>query len=412
MPNLPFFIASRIARNEQKSFSRFIIRLSIAATVISVAVMIVTLSFVNGFQETVSNKVFSFWGHVRIQYRQPMKTSIAEEVPIQRNDTVAQHVAAMPQVQSVHPFATKYAILKTPTEMEGLLLKGFENSMGFSNLSAFLQRGRWVQFNDSSYAREIAISEYTANQLQLKLNDRVLIYFVRPDGTLRPDRLTIVGIYKTGIEEYDKTFALADIKLIRRLNGWKEDEIGGYEVFLKDYTGMDDMSYAIYEQPDFPQYWETQTVREIYPNIFDWLGIISNNGHVLITIMIIIAAINFITCLIILVLERVRMIGVLKALGATDWMVQKIFLQHSVLITVSGIVLGVSIAMLLLWLQQKTGFVHLDETAYYMQTAVVKWDWSQILLIAAGTLLTSVLVLLVPSLLVKRIQPIQAMRFS
>lgn len=410
--NVPFFIARRIALNEQQSFSRFIIRLSIAATVISVVVMIVTLSFVAGFQETVSNKVFSFWGHVRIQYRQPMKASIAEEVPIEENDTLARAVAAMPAVRSIQPFATKYAILKTTTEMEGLLLKGFESNAGFSNLTPFLKQGRWVAFNDSTYAREIVVSEYTANQLQLKLNDNVLIYFVRPNGTLRPDKLTIVGIYKTGIEEYDKTFALSDLKLIRRLNGWQETEIGGYEVFLKDYSKMDNMSYAIYDQAHFPDFWETKTVREIYPNIFDWLGIIANNGRVLITIMVIIAAINFITCLIILVLERVRMIGTLKALGATNWTVQKIFLQHSVFITVSGIVLGLLIALGLLWLQQKTGFVRLDEDAYYMQTAVVKIDAKQIVFVAAGTLLISILVLLIPSFLVKKIQPIQAMRFS
>jgi lipoprotein-releasing system permease protein len=410
--NLPFFIAQRIARNEQKSFSRFIIRLSIAATVISVAVMVITLSFVNGFQETVSNKVFSFWGHIRVQYRQPQKTAISEEEPIAKNDTLLRRVQSLPQVRSIHPFATKYAILKTPVEMEGVLLKGFENSQGLSNLEPFLKRGRWVQFNDSTYTREIVVSEYTANQLQLKLEDKVLIYFVRPDGSLRPDKLTITGIYKTGIEEYDKTFALADIKLIRRLNNWQEDGIGGYEIFLKDYNQMDDVSYAIYEQAYFPEFWETKTVREIYPNIFDWLGIISNNGHVLITIMVIIAAINFITCLIILVLERVRMIGTLKALGATDWTVQKIFLQHSFLITISGIVLGLLIALGLLWIQQKTGFVHLDEDAYYMQTAVVKIDWQQIAMVAAGTLLVSVMVLLIPSFLVKKIQPIKAMRFS
>jgi lipoprotein-releasing system permease protein len=410
--NLPFFIAQRIARNEQKSFSRFIIRLSIAATVISVAVMVVTLSFVNGFQETVSNKVFSFWGHIRVQYRQPQKTAISEEEPIAKNDTLLRRVQALPQVRSIHPFATKYAILKTPVEMEGVLLKGFENSQGLSNLEPFLKRGRWVQFNDSTYTREIVVSEYTANQLQLKLDDKVLIYFVRPDGSLRPDKLTITGIYKTGIEEYDKTFALADIKLIRRLNNWQEDDIGGYEIFLKDYNQMDDVSYAIYEQAYFPEFWETKTVREIYPNIFDWLGKLMAAIITMITIMVIIAAINFITCLIILVLERVRMIGTLKALGATDWTVQKIFLQHSLLITVSGIVLGLLIALGLLWIQQKTGFVHLDEDAYYMQTAVVKIDWQQIAMVAAGTLLVSVLVLLIPSFLVKKIQPIKAMRFS
>jgi lipoprotein-releasing system permease protein len=317
-----------------------------------------------------------------------------------------------PDVQSVNAFATKYAILKTPDEMEGVLLKAFDDSSGFNALKGFLKSGRWVNFNDSSYAREIVVSEYTTKQLQLKLNDRVLIYFVRPDGSLRPDKLTIVGIYKTGIEEYDKTFALGDLKLLRRLNEWKDNEIGGYEVFLKDYKKMDAVSNDIYEGIKFPALWETKTVKEIYPNIFDWLGIISNNGNVLISIMMIIAAINFITCLIILVLERVRMIGTLKALGATDWMVQKIFLFHSVFITITGIVLGVAIALGLLYLQQKTGFVHLDEEAYYMDTATVKIDYTQVMMVIGGTLLLSILILLIPSFIVKKIQPIKAMRFS
>lgn len=374
--------------------------------------MIVTLSFVNGFEETVSNKVFSFWGHVRLQYRQPMKAAIAEEIPIEKNDSLAKSIQQLPQVKAIHPFATKYAILKTPDEMEGVLLKGFEEGESFSQLQPFLDSGRWVNFNDSSYAREIVVSSHTAKQLGLKLNDRVLIYFVRPDGKLRPDRLTIVGIYKTSIEEYDKTFAIGDIKLIRRLNEWGETDIGGYEVFLHDYEKMDGVSEDIYNATSFPPLWETKTVKEIYPNIFDWLGIINNNGYVLITIMIIIAAINFITCLIILVLERVRMIGTLKALGASDWTVQKIFLHHTVLITLSGIVIGVALALGLLWLQQTTGFVRLQEEAYYMETAVVKINWWQVAMVVGGTFLLSVLVLLIPSLIVKKIHPIKAIKFN
>ncbi|HVK97105.1 MAG TPA: ABC transporter permease, partial [Flavisolibacter sp.] len=206
--NISSFIARRIAFNQQKSFSRFIIRLSIIATVISVAVMIITLSFVNGFQETVSQKVFSFWGHMRVGYRQPVKTSIAEEEPILRNDSLVRNIEQLPEVESIHSFATKYAILKTADEMEGVLVKGLDTSYNFSHLDPFLQEGRWIQFNDSTYSREIVVSTSTAKSLQLKLNDRLLIYFVRPDGSLRPDRLTIVGIYKTSIEEYDKTFAI------------------------------------------------------------------------------------------------------------------------------------------------------------------------------------------------------------
>ena len=373
--------------------------------------MIVTLSFVNGFQETVSQKVFSFWGHLRIQYRQPMKANIAEELPVEKNDSLVQAVKLMPQVKSIHPFATKYAILKTTDEMEGVLLKGLDNTYDFKNLSGFLKQGRWVQFPDSSYSREIAISSYTASQLKLKVNDRILIYFVRPDGSMRPDKLTIVGIYKTGIEEYDKTFAIGDIRLIQRLNSWEDFEIGGYELFLHDYERMNEVSDAIYYNDLFPRLWETQTVKEIYPNIFDWLQIQNTNQGILITIMVIIAIINLITCLIILVLERLRMIGILKALGASNWGVQRIFLSHSALITFTGIIIGTLFALGLLYLQIHTGFIRLQEEAYYMDVAAVKIKWWQVAIVCIGTLVVSFLVLLIPSFIVRKIQPVKAIRF-
>ncbi len=410
--NLSSFIAQRIAFNRQQSFSRFIIRLSIAATVISVAVMIITLSFVNGFQETVSQKVFSFSGHVRVQARQPMKANIAEDIPIEASEAVAQSIRDLPQVAAVNPFATKYAILKTTSEMEGVLLKGFGSQSSYTHLQQFLlPGGRMPRLNDNSYSREIVLSEYTARQLQLKLNDRIFIYFVRADGSMRPDRLSVVGIYKTSIEEYDKTFALGDLKLIQRLNGWEPYEIGGYEIFLNDYNQMDAVSNAIYAADLFPQLWETRTVQEILPYIFDWLHIQNTNQVILITIMIIIALINLITCLIILVLERLRMVGILKALGASNWAVQKIFLIHASYITLAGIVLGTLFALGLLWLQMETGFVRLKEEAYYMQTAVVEIKWEQVAAVGICTLLVSVLVLLIPSFLIRSIQPVKAIRF-
>ena len=409
--NISSFIARRIAFNQNKSFSSFIIRLSITATVISVAVMIITLSFVNGFQETVSQKVFSFWGHVRVQYRQPMKANIAEEEPVETNPSLVQTIKGMPQVQSIHPFATKYAILKTADDMEGVLLKGLDTAYNFDHLQPFLKKGRWIQFSDSTYSREIVISDYTANSLKLSVNDKLLIYFVRPDGSMRPDKLTIVGIYKTSIEEYDKTFAIGDLKLIQRLNSWEPFEIGGYEIFLHDYNQMGPVSTAIYNTGDFPTLWETKTVKEIYPNIFDWLQIQNTNQVILITIMVIIAIINLITCLIILVLERLRMIGILKALGASNWTVQKIFLAHSAIITITGIFLGTAVGLGLLYLQMTTGFIKLQEDAYYMSTAIVKIEWWQVFSVAAGTLLISFMVLLIPSLIVNKIQPVKAIQF-
>ena len=406
------FIANRIAFNRQRSFSRFIIRLSIVATIISVAVMIVTLAFTNGFQETVSQKVFSFWGHIRVQYKQPLKSTIAEEEQIQKNDTIARAIQQNPEVVSIHPFATKYAILKTKEEMEGVLMKGLDSTYDFSHLRRFIKQGRWLQFIDTTYSREIIISAYTAEELKLKLNDKIVIYFIRPDGTLRPDKLSVVGIYKTGIEEYDKTYAIGDLKLIQRLNGWKPNEIGGYEIFLKDYHRMEKVSDELYYNIDkFPPSWDTQTIKDLYPNIFDWLNMQDITRNVLIGFMIVVAVVNLITCLIILVLERIRMVGVLKALGATDWTVQKIFLQHSTLITMVGIIIGTALGVGLCWLQQATGFIKLNEEAYYMTEAAVRIIWWQVGLIAAGTLLVCFLVLMVPSWIVRRVRPVKAIQF-
>ena len=335
-------------------------------------VMIVTLAFANGFQETVSQKIFSFWGHIRIQEKQPDKAIITEETPIIKNDSLMAIIAKNPEVQSIYPFATKYAILKTKDEIEGVLLKGFDSTYDFKHLKGFIQAGRPIRFNDSTYSREIMLSSNTADRLMLKVNDKILIYFIRPDGSIRPDKLTITGIYKTGIEEYDKTFAIGDLKLIQRLNDWQKDEIGGYELFLNDYKKIDKVVDEIYNLDKFPLTWNTVSVRNISPNIFDWLNMQDVTRNVLIGFMILVAVINLITCLIILVLERIRMVGILKSLGATDWTVQKIFLRHSAIITITGIVFGLLLALGLLWLQQATGFIRLPEDAYYMDKAAVK----------------------------------------
>lgn len=406
------FIANRIAFNRQRSFSRFIIRLSIAATIISVAVMIITLAFVNGFQEQVSQKVFSFWGHLRIQEKQPYKALIAEEIPIEKNDGLVDAIKQNTDVQSIHPFATKYATLKTREDIEGVLLKGLDSAYDFSHFRPFIKSGRPIRFNDSTYSREIMISAYTASQLKLSVNDRILIYFIRPDGSYRPDRLTVSGIFKTGIEEYDKTFAIGDMKLIQRLNDWSSNQIGGYEIFLKDYSKMDTVATEIYDMDIFPLTWDTRTARDISPNIFDWLYIQNKNRNVLLGLMIIVALINLITCLIILVLERVRMIGVLKALGATNWTVQQIFLRHSLFITLTGIAIGTAFALGFLYLQQSTGFIKLQEDAYYLSEAAVKIVWWQVAAVCAGTLAICFLVLMIPTILVRKVQPVKAIRFS
>jgi len=372
--------------------------------------MIITLCFVNGFQQTVADKVYSFWGHIRVQHFEPDKSMMAEEVPIKRDKRVEKLIESQKEVSKIQAFATKSAVLEFNKNIEGVLLKGIEANYDSGRIKPFITRGRWIHFSDSSYSKEILVSEQIANLLNIQLNDTITVYFVGTDETNTSYRkLRVAGLYKTGIEEYDKVFLLADLKLIARINNWTEDQIGGYEIFIDPIFNKDSVNLQLMD--NLPTEWMSRTVASIYPNIFDWLEIQNMNRNVIFIIMAVVAIINMISCLLILILERTRMIGVFKALGAKDQSIIQIFLYYAAVIALRGIMGGFIIGMGLVLVQQYTGFIRLDESSYYVKTAPVAIIWWQIITVCISTFIVSFLVMLIPALLLKKLNPIKAIKF-
>jgi lipoprotein-releasing system permease protein len=373
--------------------------------------MILTIAFTKGFQHAIAAKMYSFSGHIQVQHFEPERPTITEDMPATNNDSVLFILKSDPDVESVQAFATKDAILKGPESFEGLKLKGVSPGYSFEHLRDFLQSGKWIQFPDSGYSNEINLSAYTAGQLKLKTGDKLFAYFIQPDGSKRVRPMVVAGIFKTGIEYYDRVNALVDIRLIQRLNNWDQNTIGGYEIFIKDYTLADSVSNRIFDK--LPHLWNSRSVNEIYGNIFDWLNLHDTTVVIVIIIMVMVAILNLVTCLIILILERTQMIGLLKSLGSRDGTIRQVFLYHGALITFGGMIIGNLAGLLICWIQQHYGIIKLPEETYFISTAAVRITWLQVCLVNLGTFVICFTVLLLPSFfIIRNLSPVKAITFD
>jgi lipoprotein-releasing system permease protein len=404
---ISWFISRRLAFTANQSFSRLIIRVAITAVALSVAVMIVAVGIVNGFQKEISEKVFGFWGHITIRSLEQGRSY--GEVPISTNQPFYPTLEQLPGVRHIQVFATKAGILKTGKEIEGIVLRGIGKDFDWSYLQHFLVDGKIFVAGDSAAQKNIIISQTTASRLKLKTGDQLLVYFVQQP--MRYRKLTISGIYKTGLDEYDRLYALVDIGLIQKINGWPEDQVGGFEVYINNVKELDRLG-AVINGEYVGQDLQAKTLREINPNLFDWLDLQTMNERVIIILMILIAVINMTTVLLILILERTNMIGVLKSLGGSNWMIRRIFLYHAAYITVFGLLLGNAIGIGLCLVQKYFHIITLPEESYYVSVAPVMLNPPVIVLINLGTLAVCLVTLIIPSYLVSRITPVKAIRFK
>jgi lipoprotein-releasing system permease protein len=311
-------------------------------------------------------------------------------------------------VHHIQSYATKAGIIKTKDNFEGIVLKGVGSDYDWHFVEKNLVDGR--KLNNCDTCHDILISKSTADRLNLKTGNKFVVHFVQ-DNKQEKRLFQISGIYKTGIEEYDKRFALVDIHFVQELLGWSSNQVAGFEVFVDNMQDLKPISNHIYSEL-ITNDLTSQTVREEQPAIFDWLDLQDTNEYVILGLMLLVSIINMVTALLILILERTNMVGTLKALGTTNWGVQQIFLYYGIIIIGAGLLIGNAFGLGLAWLEQRFHFIKLPEADYYLSYAPIHFDWSVIAILNIGTLLITSLFLILPTFLITSISPIKAIRFK
>lgn len=427
-----FFIARKVVRQGEHSFARLIIRIAVIAVALSTAVMICAVALIAGFKKEISGKIFGFWGHIHITDTE-LYQSLLEIQPIDKNqpfypslDTIRsvrypkvtrfmgvereQMAQTNGGIRHIQVFALKPGIIKAKDEIEGIILKGVGDDFDWEFLNTYLVAGKPLELSDSTASEGILISRQTADRLKVDVGDRFRVHFVEKGDQIKRS-FEVVGIFKTGLEEYDSKFALVDIRKIQQLLGWEANMVGGFEVFIDDIQDLDQIAEHIYYQVLPPQLY-AETIRQKLPQIFEWLALQDINEIVILALMVIVAVINMVTALLILILERTYMIGTLKSLGASNWSIRKIFLIYAATIIGKGLLWGNALGLGLCLAQKYGKFIKLSEANYYLSYAPIHLNLGSILLLNMGALILILIFLVVPSYLVTRISPIRAIRFK
>lgn len=408
------FIARRIGSSGDGGSRGVMVRIAIATTAVSLAVMIVAVAVIMGFRSEISGKITGFGGHLRISaldYSNQMETN-----PIRMNKELEADIVAIPGFGSITPFALKGGLIKTDEATHGVMLKGVDGTFDWSFFERHLKEGFLPRIGDSVRHKDLLVSRSVAQMLKLGVDDRVEILFVNADRPPRRDRFRISGIYSSGLNEMDKHFVFTEITNVQRLNGWDTDRITGYEIMVGDTERFDEFEKEAYARilahdNGDPQLMLRSIYRD-YPQLFDWLKTHDVNAVVIITIMIVVALISMVSALLIILLERTSMIGILKALGMKNGRVRKIFIIKSARILGAGLLIGNALGIGLALLQKHTGLVRLDETGYFLSSVPIALGWEWIVGLNIGTLAVILAMLVFPTGIVSRITPEKTIRYQ
>ncbi|WGK65058.1 ABC transporter permease [Croceiramulus getboli] len=408
--NLEYFIAKRLnsAGSGKSSPSRPIIKIAIIAIVLGMVMMLVTVASGVGLQKKIREKVSAFNGHIIISN---FDGNNSEETvnPIALDQEFYPDFDAVPEVTHVQAIAAKQGIIRTASTFEGVMVKGVGADYNWNLIEEYLTQGRLPEYT-GALNTEILLSNYLANRLGFQLGDKLITYFVNDDGKFKAVRFDVVGIYESGFQEFDEIYLFADIRHIQRVNRWEANEVGAFEVFISDFDELAMVGNKVYENTGSTL--NSRTVTQKYYSIFEWIALFDFNIILIIAVMILVAGINMIVALLVLILERTQMIGILKALGSTNWSVRKIFLYNAVYLILTGLFWGNLIGIGILLVQQHYGIIALNPETYYVTQAPVDLNWGYILLLNLGTFLLCMLMLLIPSYIVTRIVPVKSIRFE
>lgn len=404
--NLSYFIAKRISFKRTGGFTGTIHRIAVASVAIGIAVSLISFMILGGFQDKISEKVFSFTGHYQVQ--KFVSGNAFEESPTSKSSDFYKNYPQNDLISHVQVYAHKPGLLKGDEEVEGVLMKGIGPDFDSLSFKNSIVQGRFIQFSDSGASNEILVSRKIADKLRLEVGERITMYFVQEPPRFR--RFEIVGLYETFLENFDDKIIIGDIQTIRNLNGWSADQVGGFEVFVHNNKKLDEMAESIYNSLDFDL--KLIKVTDKFIEIFDWLILLNNNVYIFLALILFVAAFNMVSILFILIMERTQMIGILKALGSSNKQIRKIFVWNGVRIIGRGLLIGNAIAIGFGLIQEKFQLVALDPASYYMNFVPISWNWPVFFILNGAVLLVTTLVLFIPAMLISNIQPIKAIRFD
>jgi lipoprotein-releasing system permease protein len=413
--NLELFIAKKITSNTKGdgNISHPIISIAKVSIALGISVMILAVAIVTGFKSEITKKVIGFGSHIQITNYD--NNSSFETQPINKNAIPISGIKSIPGISHLQSFATKPGILKTNSDVQGVVLNGIGQDYDWSFFSKHMVAGDTISLNDSSKSNDILLSEKLSKLLQVKVGDQLSIYFIQQPPRVR--KFTLAGIYNTGMDEFDKLFVVCDIRHIQKLNDWSENEVSGYEIFLDDFNQLEQIEEQVkgMTASSFTEEGASLKVRSIvrkYPQIFSWLDMLDMNVWIILSLMILVAGFNMVSGLLIIILEKTNMIGILKALGTTNWSIRKIFLYQSSLLIGKGLLWGNVIGISLCLLQYYFKIIPLDPTNYYVDTVPINLKLSHLILLNIGSLIATVSMLLIPSYLITKITPAKAIKYD